>query len=79
MDKIVRTSTSTYKDNGVALLKALHIKCASVDSKTRQRAKDSFKNCRIAQDETSIGFLSRLELKANQARNYDVKISENVC
>ena len=76
MDKAVRTSTSMYKDNGVALLKILHTKCASVDSKTRQRAKQAFIDCKIAQDETSIGFLSRLERKANEARNYDIKITE---
>lgn len=76
MGKSVRTSISTYKDNGVAPLKALHIKCASVDSKTRQRAKQDFMACKIAMDKTSIGFLSRLERKANEARNYDIKISE---
>ena len=76
MVKTVRTSASMYKDNGIALLKALHIKCASIDSKTRDRAKQAFLQCRIAQDETSIGFLSRLERKASEARNYDVKISE---
>ena len=76
MDKTVRTSTSMYKDNGIALLKALHIKCASINSKTRNRAKQAFLECRITQDETSIGFLSRLERKANEARLYDVKISE---
>lgn len=77
MDKTVRTSTSMYKDNGINLLKALHIKSASIDSKTRDRAKQAFIQCRIAQDETSIGFLSRLETKANEARNYDIKISEH--
>ena len=76
MDKTVRTSTSMYKDNVIALLKALHIKCASIDSKTRDRVKPAFLECRITQDETSIGFLSRLERKANEARLYDVKISE---
>ena len=33
-------------------------------------------NCRISNDETAINFLIRLEQKANEARNFDIKISE---
>ena len=36
----------------------------------------AFHNCRISNDETEINFLTRLEQKANEARNYDIKISE---
>ena len=76
MDKITRSSTTAYKNQGVKLLRALHIKCSSVDSQTKQRAKYSFYNCKIGQEETAINFLTRLEQKANEARNYDVKISD---
>ena len=54
----------------------LHIKCASVDSNTKLRAKMAFINCRISHEETVINFLNRLEQKANEARNHDMKISE---
>ena len=76
MDKVARDSTSTYKNKGVKLLRALHVKCASIDSQTKQRAKYAFNNCRIEQEETAINFLTRLEQKANEARNYDIKISD---
>ena len=76
MEKNARCSTMAYKDDGIGLLKALHIKCASVDSQTRLRAKTAFIECRISQEETAINFLTRLEQKANEARNYDIKISE---
>ena len=76
MEKNARISTMAYKDDGIGLLKALHIKCASVDSQTRLRAKTAFLECRISQEETAINFLTRLEQKANEARNYDIKISE---
>ena len=36
----------------------------------------AFINCKISQEETAINFLTRLEQKANDARNYDIKISE---
>ena len=42
MDKVTRSSTSTYKNQGVKCLRALHTKYASVDSQTKQRAKYSF-------------------------------------
>ena len=76
MEKSARISTMTYKEDGIGLLRALHIKCASVDSQTRLRAKTAFIDCRISQEETAINFLTRLEQKANEARNYDIKISE---
>ena len=60
MDKSTRVSTMMYKNKGTKLLKVLHIKCASVDSNTKLRAKMAFINCRIS----------------NEARNYDMKISE---
>ena len=76
MDKSTRISTSAYKNQGTKLLKILHLKCASIDSHTRTRAKMAFNNCRITNDETAINFLTRLEQKANEARNYDIRISE---
>ena len=76
MDKSTRISTMMYKNQGSKLLKILHIKCASVDSNTRLRAKLAFVNCRISREETDINFLTRLEQKVNEARNYDMKISE---
>ena len=76
MDKTTRSSTTLYKNKGIQLLKVLHTKCASVDSHTRLRAKMAFINCRIANEETAINFLTRLEQKANEARNYDIKITE---
>ena len=36
----------------------------------------AFHNCRISNDETAINFLTRLEQKANEARNFDIEISE---
>ena len=76
LEKNVRTSTMTYKDDGIALLRALSTKCASIDSQTRLRAKNAFINCKMSQEETAINFLTRLEQKANEARNYDINISE---
>ena len=76
MNKATRTSTITYKNRGSELLKVLHMKCASVDHNTKLRAKMAFINCRIQHDETAINFLTRLEQKANEARNYDIRISE---
>ena len=35
-----------------------------------------FLSCRMTFEETVINFLTRLEQKANEARNYDIKISE---
>ena len=76
MEKSARMSTIIYKEDGIGLLRALHIKCASVDSQTRLRAKTAFIDCRISQEETAINFLTRMEQKADEARNYDIKISE---
>ena len=76
MDKSTRISTMMYKNQGSKLLKILHTKCASIDSNTKLRAKLAFVNCRISHEETAINFLTRLEQKANEARNYDMKISE---
>ena len=65
-----------YKNKGTKLLKILHRKCAAIDSHTKMRAKTAFLNHKITQEETTINFLTRLEQKANEARNYDIKISE---
>ena len=74
VDKVTRSSTSTYKNQGVKLLRVLHTKCAFIDSQTKQRAKYAFSNCKIGPEETAIYFLTRLEQKANEPRNYGVKI-----
>ena len=76
MDRSTRISTSAYKNQESKLLKMLHLKCASIDSHTRIRAKKDFNNCRIRNDETAKNFLTRLEQKANESRNYDIRISE---
>ena len=34
-DKVTRSSTSAYTNQGVMLLRALHTKCASIDSQTK--------------------------------------------
>ena len=73
LDKATRISTSRYKNKGIKLLKILHMKCASIDAQTKLRAKMAFDNCRISNDETIINFLTRLEQKANEARNFDIK------
>ena len=74
LDKPTRISTSMYKNRGTKLLKILHMKCAAIDSHTKMRAKMAFLNCKITQEETAINFLTRLEQKANEARNFDIKI-----
>ena len=76
LDKATRISTSSYKNKGTKLLKVLHMKCASIDAQTKLRAKMAFNNCRISNEENAINFLTRLEQKANEARNFDIKISE---
>ena len=76
MDKVIKSSTSAYKNQKVKLLRVLHTKYASIDSQTKQRAKYAFNNCKMGREETSINLLTRLEQKANEARNYDVKISD---
>ena len=76
MEISTRVSTMMYKNKGTKLLKILLTKCASVDSNTKLRAKMAFINCNISHEETVINFLTRLEQKANEARNYDMKISE---
>jgi len=76
LDKPTRISTLGYKNKGTKLLKVLHLKCASIDAQTKLRAKLAFINCRISNEETAINFLTRLEQKANEARNFDIKISE---
>ena len=63
MDKVTKSSTSVYKNQGVKLLRALHIKCASIDSQTKQRAKYTFSNCKIGQEETAINFLTNWNRK----------------
>ena len=52
------------------------MKCASVDENTKLRARMQFLYCKMTFEETAINFLTRLEQKANEARNYDIKISE---
>ena len=76
LDNATRTSTPRYKNAGTKLLKILHMKCASIDTQTKLRAKMAFHNCRIINDETTTNFLTRLEQKANEASNFDIKISE---
>ena len=76
MDKATRTSTIAYKNQGSKLLKVLHMKCASVDENTKLRARMQFLSCKMTMEETAINFLTRLEQKANEARNFDIKISE---
>ena len=76
LDKPTRVSTIAYKNKGSELLKILHLKCASVDENTKIRARTAFMNCKISYEETVIDFLTRLEQRANEARNYDIKISE---
>ena len=76
MDKATRTSTIAYKNQGSQLLKVLHMKCASVDENTKLRARMQFLSCKMTFEETAINFLTRLEEKANEARNYDIRISK---
>ena len=76
LDKPTRISTIAYKNKGSELPKILHLKCASVDENTKIRARMAFMNCKISYEETAINFLTRLEQRANKARNYDIKISE---
>ena len=52
------------------------MKCASVDENTKLKARMQFLFCKIGHEETAINFLIRLEQKANEARNYDINISE---
>ena len=77
LDKPTRLSTIKYKNKGCNLLKVLHLKCASFDENTKLRAKMAFFNCKITSEETAINFLTRLEQKANEARNYEIHISEH--
>ena len=37
----------------------------------------AFFNCKITSEETAINFFTRLEQKANEARNYEIHISEH--
>ena len=46
----------SYKDDGIAILKSLSTKCASIDSQTTLRAKNAFINCKMSQDKTAINF-----------------------
>ena len=52
------------------------MKCASVDENTKLRAKMQFLSCKIGNEETAINFLASLEQRANDARNYDIRITE---
>ena len=52
------------------------MKCASVDENTKIRATMQFLSCKMTFEETAINYLTRLEQKANKARNYDIRISE---
>ena len=49
------------------------MKCASVDENTKLRARIQFLSCKMTFEETAINFLTRLEQKANEARNYDIR------
>ena len=51
------------------------MKCASVDENTKFRARMQFLSCKMTFEETAINFLTKLEQKANEARNCDIKIS----
>ena len=57
----------------------LHTQFDSVDSNTKLRAKVALVNYRISLENTALIFLTRLKQKANEARNYDIKISEKLC
>ena len=37
-----------------------------------------FLSCKIENEETAINFLTRLEQRANEARNYDIRITEKI-
>ena len=76
LDKDTRISTSGYKSQGTKLLKVLHMKCASIDAQTKLRAKLAFTNRRVSHEESTINYLTRLEQKANGARNFGIKMSE---
>ena len=52
------------------------MKCVSVDENTKVRARMQFLSCKMTFEETATNFLTRLEQKANEARNYDIRISE---
>ena len=52
------------------------MKCVAIDSHTKMKAKMAVVNYKVSQEETEINFLTRLEQKANEARNYDIKISD---
>ncbi len=76
IDKNTRTSTAIHKNKGTDLLRCLHTKYASYDANSKLRARLAFVNCKIFQEETAINFLTRLEQKANETRNFDMRISE---
>ena len=52
------------------------MKCASIDAQTKLRAKLAFTNCIVSHEETAKNYLTRLEQRANEARNFYIKISE---
>ena len=64
------------KNQDTKFLKILDSKYASVDSNTKQKARLAFIICRISHEETAINFLTKLEHQANEARNYNTKISD---
>ena len=70
-------SKAIHKNQCANPLKYFHTKCASYDSNSKLRAKLAFTNCKMSQEETLINFLSRSEQKANEARNFDITISDN--
>ena len=76
LDKATRISTSGYKSQGTKLLKVLHMKCASIDEYTKLMAELAFTNCRVSHEETTINYLTRIEQRANEARNFDIKTLE---
>ena len=52
------------------------MKCTSVDENIKLRARMQFLSCKMTFKETAINFLRRLEQKSNEARYYDIRISE---
>ena len=52
------------------------MKCATIDTQTKLRAKIDFTNCRLPQEETAIKYLTRLGWRVNEARKVDNTMSE---
>ena len=74
MHGITRNSFSTHTNQGVKLSRTSHTKCASVFSQIK-KAKYAFNYYKIGQEETINRFVTRSEQRVNEARNYDMRIS----